>query len=195
MRFRHLGLVALLLQFASNAAAADDPYGQADVRLGASYQTMTAALDLRDLHAAIAEQAARKAAHPDLGRRGYGCVRRDDAYADVSCVSHDEKVDGVETREIRLQFLNGVLQQFSISADIPHLDAVMGVLRAQHGSPQAAEAATEGRYASWRWSNGVSGIVAYSGKDVVFVVFELATYPEAVKRRQQSGGGIVIEPR
>ena len=41
----------------------------------------------------------------------------------------------------------------------------------------------------------MSSIVAYAGKDVVFVSFELATYPEAVKRRQQTGGGIVVEPR
>ena len=187
--------VLLLFLLCGNATAADEPYGQGDIRLGASFQALTAALDLRDIHAAIAEQGARKAPRPDLGRRGYGCVRRDDAYADVSCVSHDEKIGGAETREIRLQFLNGVLQQFSISADLPHFDAVMAALRSQHGPPQAAQAATEGHYASWRWSNGVSSIVAYGGKDVVFVAFELATYPEAVKRRQQTGGGIVIEPR
>jgi hypothetical protein len=122
-------------------------------------------------------------------------VRRDDAYADVSCVSHDEKVGGADTREIRMQFLNGVLQQFSISADIPHFGAVMDVLRARHGPPQEVEPAADGRYASYRWRNRVASIVAYAGKDVVFVSFELATYPEAVKRRQQSGGRIVVEPR
>ena len=42
----------------------------------------------------------------------------------------------METREIRMQFLNGVLQQFSITADIPHFDVVMGVIRARHGPPQ-----------------------------------------------------------
>src|SRR5215831_8225011 len=113
------GIAALFLLFAATACAADEPYGQADIKLGDSYQALATSLDFRDIHAAVAEQAARKSAHPDLGRRGYGCVRRDDAYADVSCVSHDEKIGGADTREIRLQFLNGVLQQFSISADIP----------------------------------------------------------------------------
>ena len=187
---------ALLLQLVSPAVgAADEPYGLADIRLGTSYQALAAALDFRDLHAAVAEQAARKSARPDLGRRGYGCLRRDDAYADASCVSHDEKLGGADAREFRLQFVNGVLQQFSISADIPHFDVVMAALRAQYGAPRTVEAATEGRYAAYRWANGVSNIVAYSGKDVVFVSFELAIYPEAVKRRQQTGGGVVIEPR
>ena len=195
LRFRQCPGLAALLLLPSFAPAADEPYGQADITLGASYQTLAGALDLRDIHAAVAEQAARRAAKPDLGRRGYGCVRRNDAYADVSCVSHDEKIGHADTREIRLQFLNGVLQQFSISADIPRFDAVMAALRARHGPPTEVEAATEGRYASYRWVNGVSSIVAYRGKDVVFVSFELAIYPEAVKRRQQSGGGIVIEPR
>ena len=188
-------LIVLLALAGGAAAAADEPYGHADIALGASYQALAAALDFRDLNAAIAGQGARKAAKPDLGRRGYACVRRDDAYADVSCVSHDEKVGGVETREIRMQFLNGVLQQFSISADIPRFDVVMGAIRARHGPPQEAEAAAGGRYASYRWKNGVSSIVAYGGKDVVFVSYELAIYPEAVKARQKSGGKIVIEPR
>src|SRR6185436_8147071 len=87
-------IVGILLVFllCGAAAAADGPYGLADITLGASYQALAAALDFRDIHAAVAEQGARKGAKPDLGRRGYGCVRRDDAYADVSCVSHDEKV-------------------------------------------------------------------------------------------------------
>src|SRR5262245_26390174 len=145
LRFRQLVMAALLLLPAFNALAADQPYGQADITLGASYQALAAALDFRDIHAAVAEQAARRAAKPELGRRGYGCVRRDDAYADVSCVSHDEKIGDADTREIRLQFLNGVLQQFSISADIPRFDAVMAALRAQHGPPQVVEAATADR--------------------------------------------------
>lgn len=191
---RATGFLLLWLLYGT-VGAADAPYGHADITLGASYPALAAALDFRDINAAIAEQGARKASTPDLGRRGYGCVRRDDAYADVTCVSHDEKIDSAQAREIRLQFLNGVLQQFSITADIPHFDAVMGAIRAQHGPPQETEAAAEGRYASYRWRNGVSSIVAYGGKDVVFVSFELATYPEAVKVRQQSGGKIVIEPR
>jgi hypothetical protein len=189
---RSLLLLSLLCGIAH---AADGPYGQADITLGASFQVLAEALDFRDIHAAVAEQAARKAVRPDLGRRGYGCVRRDDAYADVTCVSHDEKIGGAETREIRLQFLNGVLQQFSITADLPHFDAVMDALKARHGPPHESEPAAEGRYASYRWRNAASTIVAYGGKDVIFVSFELASYREAVKVRQQSGGGIVIEPR
>ena len=190
-----VALISLALLAASEARAADEPHGHADITLGASYRVLAAALDFRDIHVAVAEQGARKAAKPDLGRRGYGCVRRDDPYADVTCVSHDEKIGAAETREIRLQFVNGVLQQFSITADIPHFDVVMGAIRARHGSPQETEAASEGRYASYRWKNGVSSIVAYASKDVVFVSFDLATYQEAIKRRQQTGGGIVIEPR
>lgn len=180
---------------AGEAAAADEPYGHADITLGASYRALAAALDFRDIHAAVAGQGARQAAKPDLGRRGYGCARRDDPYADVTCVSHDEKIGAAETREIRLQFLNGVLQQFSITADIPHFDVVMEALRTRHGPPHETEPAAEGRYASYRWKNGVSSIVAYASKDVVFVSFDLATYQEAIKRRQQTGGGVVIEPR
>jgi hypothetical protein len=186
---------ALSLQFSVTVGAADAPYGHADITLGASYRALAAALDFRDIHAAVAEQAARKARTPALGRRGYGCVRRDDPYADVTCVSHDEKIGAAATREIRMQFVNGVLQQFSITADIPHFDAVMDALRARHGPPQETEPAAEGRYASYRWKNGVSSITAYAGKDVIFVTFDLATYAEAVKRRQQTGGGVVIEPR
>ena len=137
-----LGTAAvLLLQFATAAGAADRPYGHADIALGASYRALAEALDFRDIHAAVAEQGARKARTPDLGRRGYGCVRRDDAYADVTCVSHDEKVGAADTREIRLQFLNGVLQQFSITADIPHLDTVLASIRSRHGAISARNAA------------------------------------------------------
>jgi len=178
-----------------SAEAADPPYGHGDITLGASYQALAAALDFRDIHAAVAEQGARKAAKPDLGRRGYGCARRDDAYADVTCVSHDEKIAAADTREIRLQFLNGVLQQFSITADLPHFAVVLGALQSRHGPAQEIEPASEGRYASYRWRNGASSIVAYSGRDVVFVSFELATYAEAVKNRQTGGGRIVVEPR
>ena len=194
-RFGRAAGTLLTLFLCGNTGAADEPYGHSDIALGASYRALAAALDFRDIHAAVAEQGSRKATKPDLGRRGYGCARRDDPYADITCVSHEEKVGGVETREIRMQFLNGVLQQFSITADIPHFDVVMGVIRARHGAPHETEPAAEGRYASYRWKNGVSSIVAYASKEVIFVSFDLATYLEAVKRRQQSGGGIVIEPR
>jgi hypothetical protein len=59
----------------------------------------------------------------------------------------------------------------SIAQDMktkPHFEAVMSALRARHGPPQKLEAAMERRYAAYRWANGVSSIVAYGGKDVVF---------------------------
>jgi len=177
------GIMVLWL-ICAGARGADRPYGHGDITLGDSFQRLAATLDLRDINAALTGQAARKAAMPDLGRRGYGCVRRDDAYADVTCVSHDEKVGGADTREIRLQFLGGVLQQLSITAELKHVDAVMEAVRAQHGAPHRAEPAPAGGYPSFHWRNSESSIVAYSGKDLVFVSFELATYAEGVKRRQ-----------
>ena len=180
-------VLAIALMLLCPAARAADPlYGHADIALGASFHELDAALDFRSIHAALAEQGARKAAKPDLGRRGYGCMRREDPYADITCVSHDEKVGGAETREIRLHFLTGVLQQFSITAEIQYFDAVMAALSARHGTPQRREAAAGG-FPSWLWRNGVSSIVAYGGKDLVFVSFELGTYAEAVKARQGRG--------
>jgi hypothetical protein len=99
-------------------------------------------------------------------------------------VSHDERVSGAETREIRLHFLEGRLQQFSITAEIRHYDLVMQTLRSRYGAPQAAAAAPAGGYASSTWRNEDSKIVSYGGKDLVFVSFELAGYPDAVKRKQ-----------
>ena len=165
-----------------NAGA--EPYRYDDIRLGASLTRLAQDLDFRDIHAAIALQEKSRADKPDLGRRGYGCARRDDPYADVGCVSHDERIGGAETREIRLHFLNGVLQQFSITAEIRHYDTVMQALRERHGTPQQAEPAPAGGYPSSAWRNAESGIVAYGGKDLVFVSFELASYGEAVKRKQ-----------
>ena len=157
--------------------AAAQPYRYDDVRLGASFERLAPVLDFRDIHAAIAAQQQARAAKPDLGRRGYGCARRDDAFADVTCVSHDEHVGGAPTREIRLHFLDGLLQQFSITAEIRHFDAVIGALRERHGAPEQAGTALA-------WRNAESSIVAYGGKDLVFASFELAGYAAAVKRRQ-----------
>lgn len=173
--------------FVGTGHAQDRPYGHEEIALGASYQALAARLDFRDINEALADQARRKAAMPDLGRRGYGCLRRDDPYADMTCVTHDEKVGGAETREIRLQFLNGVLQQFSITAEIQYVDKVVEAVRARHGAPERSEPGAAGGFPSWHWKNGVSSIVAYGGKDLVFVSFELASYPEAVKARQSRG--------
>ena len=43
------------------------PTAHADIALGASYQALAAALDFRDIHAAVAEQGARKAGSPTWG--------------------------------------------------------------------------------------------------------------------------------
>jgi hypothetical protein len=182
---RRFHCVLLLLAVAAGAAA--EPYRFDDVRLGASFSSMAQELDFRDIQAAIAAQQEKKLTKPDLGRRGYGCARRDDVYADVTCVSHDERVGGAETREIRLQFLDGILQQFSITAEIRHFDAVMQALRERLGAPLQAEPAPAGGYPTSAWRNADSRITAYGGKDLVFVSFELAGYAESVKRRQ--GGG------
>jgi hypothetical protein len=177
------------------ADAPDRPYRLADIALGQSYETLSAALDFRDIQAAIAEEAERKAKKPDLGRRGYGCMRREDPYADVTCVSHDERLGGAELREIRLQFLDGVLQQFSVTAELRYFDLVMAAIRAEYGPPGREEPASAGAYASYRWRNGASSIVGYAGKDLVFVSFELASYAAAVEARKRSTGRMVVEPR
>lgn len=184
-RWRFGALAAQLLWCAGSAAA--EPYRYDDIRLGASLARLARDLDFRDIHAAIAQQKESQAVKPDLGRRGYGCARREDAYADVGCVSHDEHVGGAETREIRLHFLAGILQQFSITAEIRHFDAVMGALRLRLGSPHEARPAPAGGYAASAWKNAESSLVAYGGKDLVFVSFELAGYAEAVKRKQAGG--------
>jgi len=177
-------LHGFLILLAVAAGAGGEPYRFGEVALGASFTRLAHDLDFRDIHAAIAAQQEKRAAKPDLGRRGYGCTRRDDAYADVTCVSHDERIEGAETREFRLQFVGGILQQFSISAEIRHFDAVMQALRERHGAPRQKEPTSSGGYPSFAWRNAESTITAYGGKDLVFVSFELAGYAEAVKRRQ-----------
>ena len=185
-----LGILAVQLLVVCDAAA--EPYGYEDIRLGTSLQRLAPELDFRDIHAAVAAQKERNAVKPDLGRRGYGCARRDDAYADVTCVSHDERVAGAETREIRLHFLDGLLQQFSITAEIRHFDAVMQALSSRYGAPRS-ESAPAGGYPSVTWRNAESHIVGYGGKDLVFVSFELAGYQDAVKRK--AGGARANECR
>jgi hypothetical protein len=173
----------LLVVAVAAATAAAEPYRFDDVRLGASFTRLAYDLDFRDITAAIAAQKDPQS-KPDLGKRGYGCARREDAYADITCVSHDERVGGAEMREIRLQFLGGILQQFSITAEIRYYDAVMQALRERHGAPQQTEPAPAGGFPSTAWHNAESRITAYAGKDLVFVSFELAGYAEAVKRKE-----------
>jgi len=177
------GSLALVLGLVATAAA--EPYGIGDIRLGASFDELSRLLDFRDIHVALEAQLAAKATKPDLGRRGYGCMRREDPYADIACVSHEEKVGGTPTREIQLQFLNGVLQQLSITAQISEFEVLLAALRQHHGAPQETRAATARAIASYHWRNTDSTIAAYSVKDLVFVSFELAGYGKAVERRQR----------
>ena len=114
-------------------------------------------------------------------------MRRDDPYADITCVSHEEKIAGIATREIRLQFLDGILQQFSITAELGHFDAVMQAVGARYGAPQVGPAEKSGG-ATYSWRNGESKITGYAGKDLLFVSFELASYAAATARKQKRGG-------
>ncbi len=164
------------------ALAADEPFGVLDIPLGASFSRMERQLDFRDINASLAQG---KAGKPDLGKRGYGCMKRDDPQADIGCVSHDENLDGAETREIRLHFLHGRLMQFSLTAEVRYYDAVVDYLRARYGEPQRVAAAGPAAAPSARWQNEAGHVVAYRGKDLVFVNFELAAYPGAVKRKRE----------
>ena len=162
-------------------AAADMSYGVLDIGLGASYARLERDLDFRDIDASL----AKKAGKPDLGARGYGCMQREDDFADVGCVSHSERLDGIETREIRLHFLDGRLQQFSVTAEVQNYDAVVGYLRNRFGVPQEVPLQSAGDQPSVKWQSEAGQIVAHRGKDLVFVNFELATYPAAVKRKRE----------
>lgn len=167
---------------AATALAADQPFGVLDISLGTSYSRLEQQLDFRDINASL---AGAKPGKPDLGRRGYGCMKRDDPFADFGCVSHAEKLDGVETREVRLHFIFGRLQQFSVTAELQHFDAVVGYLRTRFGEPQQVAGAAPDSAPSLEWRDESGRIVAYRGKDLVFVNFELASYAGAVKRKRE----------
>jgi hypothetical protein len=171
-------IFAILALLAAPAPAADEAFGLLDIALGASYARLERDLDFRYITTSLAQMAGNK---PDLGRRGYGCMRRDDAQADVGCVSHNEKIGDFATREIRLHFLSGRLYQFSLSAEVQHYDAVIAQLRTRNGAPQPAAAKDDGL----RWQNESGQIAAYRGRDLVFVNFELASYADAVKRKRE----------
>ena len=173
--------IAVVFLSAASALAADEPFGVLDIVLGTSYTRLEQQLDFRDINKSLAGSRPGK---PDFGRRGYGCMKRDDPYADIGCVSHEEKLGGIETREIRLHFLSGRLQQFSVTAELQHLDAVVGYLRARHGEPRQVVAAP-GEAPNLEWQNESGRIVAYRGKDLVFVNLELASYAGAVKRKRE----------
>lgn len=166
---------------AAAALAADGSFGVLDIELGGSHARLAHQLDFRDINTAL---AAAKSGRPDLGRRGYGCMSRDDPFAEIGCVSHDEKLDAVETREIRLHFLESRLQQFSLTAELRFSEAVIGYLRTRYGEPQQVAAPNPDAAPSLQWKDDTGRVTAYRGKDLIFVSFELASYAEAVKRRR-----------
>lgn len=166
---------------AATALAADEPFGVLDIALGASYSRLERQLGFRDINTSLAGTQAGKL---DLGPRGYGCMKRDDPFADVGCVSHEEKLDGVETREIRLHFIFGRLQQFSVTAELQYFEAVIGHLRARYGEPQQVSSTAPDVAPGAEWQNESGRIVVYRGKNLVFVNFELASYADAVKRKR-----------
>ena len=91
----------------------------------------------------------------------------------------------METREIRLHFLEGRLQQFSLSAEVRNFDAVVAYLRGRYGAPQTLPMQNASDQPGVKWQSEAGQVVAYRGKDLVFVNFELASYPVAVKRKRE----------
>ena len=178
-------IASIVLAFGAAQTAAAAPYGFGDVRLGASFEELSRQLDFRDINAALEAQRAAKAHKPNLGRRGFGCMRGANAYADIVCVSHQEQIGGEPTREIRLQFLDGVLQKFSITVELDRSGAVLSALHAQYGEPRESRAGDAGTFASQHWRNAESAIAVFRGPDLVFVSFELAGYGAAVAKRQR----------
>jgi hypothetical protein len=178
-------IFAALLMSAAAAPAAGQALGVLDITLGASYARLERELDFRDINTSLAQIRGGK---PDLGKRGYGCMRRDDPLADVACVSHDEKLDGIQTREVRLHFLHGRLQQFSVTAELQHYDAIVGYLRTRFGAPRQDAVSDSATAPNLTWESESGQIMAYRGKDLVFVSFELATYADAVIRKRDGAG-------
>ena len=174
--------IACICLYAAAAPAAEQALGVLDITLGASYARLERDLDFRDLNTSLAQI---KEGRPDLGKRGYGCTKREDAFADVACVSHDEKLDATEAREIRLHFLHGRLQQFSVTAELQYYDAVIGYLRTRYGTPRQEASSGPDSASSLKWQGEAGQITAYRGKDLLFVSFELANYTDAVKRKRE----------
>lgn len=185
--YNHMFLLmysALAAMLLAAPGALAQPHALNDVRLGASYGNLTRQLDLRDGEEALLEAKAMSLSRPYFGKRGYGCMRRDDPGADITCVSHEEKVGGAETREIRLQFLDGLLQQFSVSAEMKYVEPVIAAVTRVAGQPAREGSGTN---TTWRWQNSDSTITGYAGENLVYVVFSLVSYPEAVERKRKRG--------
>src|SRR3954465_3145379 len=171
MKLRFLVMSLIGATGATLAAAADMPYGVLDIGLGGSYARLERDLDFHDIDASL----AKKAGKPDLGKRGYGCMQREDDFADVGCVSHTERLDAVEMREIRLHFLEGRLQQFSITAEVENYDAVVAYISKRFGPPQTVPVKDASEQPSVKWTNEAGEVVALRGKDLVFVNFQLGS--------------------
>jgi hypothetical protein len=169
------------------AGASEEPFGVLDIALGASYARLQSELDFRDINAALAQASAGR---PDLGKRGYGCMRRDDPIADIACVSHDEKLGAAATREIRLHFLQGRLQQFSLTAEVQYYDVIAAYLRKRYGEPQSITDSDPGTASILKWQNESGHVLAHRGKDLAYVAFELVSYAGAVQRKRE---GTVLE--
>ena len=176
---------ALVPAFGVMRPAVAEPYGFGDIQLGSSFDELSRQLDFADINAALEAQRAAKAPKPNLGRRGFGCMRGANAYADIVCVSHQEQVAGEPTREIRLQFLDGVLQKFSVTVELARSGAVLSALRARYGEPDESRAGAAGTFASQHWRNAESAVAVFRGPDLVFVSFELEGYGAAVAKRQR----------
>lgn len=174
----------VLLALAPPAAAADGapsetPYSLLDIRLGQTRDELGRQLDLRDIAAALA--ALQHAGRPDLGARGYGCMPRADENADETCVSHDERYAGGVTRELRLQFLDGVLQQASLTAEAGRYDEVRAELESRYGPGQAR---VDGGSRWLEWRNAAGSLRMTRGPSLVFVSLERAGYAAAVAAKR-----------
>ena len=150
---------------AASGAAPGMTMGFGDICLGASIDALARTLDMRDIDRALAALKG-GSGKPDLGARGYGCSQRDDAHADITCVSHDERPEGLELREIRLQFRRGVLRQLSITAELREAASLRRILERRLGVPMTSQDA----HAEWRDSS--ARVQLHEGPNLVFVVFD-----------------------
>lgn len=164
---------------AADLAPSEAPYSLLDIRLGQTRGELGRQLDLRDIAAALA--ALQHAGRPDLGARGYGCMPRSDENADETCVSHDERYAGGATRELRLQFLDGVLQQASLTAEAVRYDELRAELESRYG---AGRARVDGGSSWLEWRNAGGSLRMTRGPSLVFISLERAGYPAAVAAKR-----------
>lgn len=176
----------LMGAIAGFACADEGRYDFHDVRLGETYVMAVHRLDMRDIEQALAAAAGK--GKPDLGAHGYGCMRREDAGAEVSCVTHDVHPHGLELREIRLSFIEGTLQFFSVTAELGQRDGLIARIQSRFGRP-AQTAAEPGVL---HWSSGTTNIRLHTGPSLTFASFESASYAAAVERRRRTLNGDMV---